>query len=334
MMSGPARLGQRSRLRQRSTLRRHTTMRRPTSRWRRPTPRWAIGLGLVAATAVAAVIGAVTVAGGSEQPPIQARPSGLADCRDDPLAHVHDPRRLNLLSECVAVRGRIRSIHLDGGYNDVKVRVQVAASDLRYLRPANRGVLVVDVIGSDLGSVLLPPVGSDATFYGAWVLDKATKAVALHPSWRVIPAEPTARVVAAGSAAQASKTNTRPLHEGQTLTVSMHQPARVGVGTPFSATVNGVWLKEQAVRSVGPDGSPKVRTVEHRLPASQVRLFYEVKTLSGKGVRWRARTTNTQGVATARLLALIVPGRYQVTVYAYADGQTAQASSVFIVKGR
>ena len=65
-----------------------------------------------------------------------------------------------------------------------------------------------------------------------------------------------------------------------------------------------------------------------------MRLFNEVTTVTGTGVRWKARTTNTQGSATARLLALVVPGRYQLTVYAYADGQTAQASAAFVVKGR
>jgi hypothetical protein len=302
-------------------------------RWRRPSPSrtWTAVL-IATAAVVAAIVGAVTVAGGSAQAPIPERPSGLADCRADPLTHVHDPLRLDLLSECAAIKGRIRSIRLNGGYNDVKVTVEVAASDVRFLRPANHGEIVVDVIGTDLGTVLLPPIGSTATFYGAWVVDKATKAVSLHPSWRVVPAEPTTRVVEAGSAAHPSKSDTRPLHEGQTLTVALDQPAKVGVGQPVVAKVRATWLKQQVTTSTGP--GPARTSPEVRTPASQVRLFQEITTVTGKGVRWRARTTNTQGTASARLNATLVPGQYQLTVYAYADGQTAQASATFVVKGR
>ena len=210
----------------------------------------------------------------------------------------------------------------------------VAAPYRRFLRPANRGVVVVDVIGTDLGTVTLPPVGSQATFYGAWVLDKATKSITVHPSWRVVPQDPTARVVAAGSAARPPKNNARPLHESQTLTVAINQPAEVGVGKPMIAKLKTAWLKQQTTKSAGSSAAARSRSVEVRLPASQVRLFTEVSTVTGKGVRWRARTTNTQGAASARLLALVVPGRYVLTVYAYADGKTAQASSVFTVKGR
>jgi len=296
-------------------------------------------VGISAVVAILAIVGvaaAVTVASGNTQQATPRRPSGLSDCRTAPLAHVHDPLRLDLLAPCVAVKGRIRSIRLYGGYNDVKVKVEVAGSYLRFLKPANRNVLVVDVVATDLATVLLPPVGSDATFYGAWVYDKATKAAMLHPVWRVVPTEPTAHVVPAGSAAQTVTPGARPLHEGQPLSIDVHRVAEVKVGNPLPVRVNAAWLKQQAPKSNGAAGQPQpsAGTTELEAPASQVRLFYEVTTKSGTGVRWRARTTNTQGTATARLLALFVPGRYQLTVYAYADGKTARDSSVFTVKGR
>jgi len=296
-------------------------------------------VGISAVVAILAIVGvavAVSVASGKTQQATPRRPSGLSDCRADPLTHVHDPLRLDLLAPCVGVKGRIRSIRLYGGYNDVKVKVEVAASDVRFLKPANRNVLVVDVVAPDLATVLLPAVGSEATFYGAWVYDKATKAASLHPVWRVVPTEPTAHVLPAGSAARTGTPGARPLHEGQPLSIDVHRVAEVKVGNPLPVRVSAAWLRQQAPKSTGAAAQPQpsTGTAEVQRPASQVRLFYEVTTMSGKGVRWRARTTNTQGSATARLLALFVPGRYQLTVYAYADGKTARDSSVFTVKGR
>jgi hypothetical protein len=69
-------------------------------------------------------------------------------------------------------------------------------------------------------------------------------------------------------------------------------------------------------------------------PASQVHLFLEVTSRQGAGVRWAAASTNTLGVARVYLIALNVPGRFTLWVYAEKDRQSAVATVPFRVKRR
>jgi hypothetical protein len=67
--------------------------------------------------------------------------------------------------------------------------------------------------------------------------------------------------------------------------------------------------------------------------ASQVRLFTEMTTPDGSGVRWKAIETDTRGIANLRLVAIQVPATYQLKVYAAPSRQAVVAqTSVKVAK--
>ena len=268
------------------------------------------GIWLAIAVALLLAVSGTALAVTRHQPALPPQPSS-AFCRSAPTTHVHHPSRLTVLAPCVEVVGTVGSSRINGAYHDKQVQLTVDDDFRRFLPPANNGRLMADVIATDLNAVAVPPSGTRATFYGAWVVNRATKAVELHPAWRIEPA---------GSAASAATTaRTRPAAQADgTLRMAVAVQPTVAVGERLVVRVAA--SREAADRAV---------------PASQVRVFLEITTDGGVGVRWKATVTNTLGQASARLLALTVPGRhYRLTAYGIVDGQTVPATAEFTVTPR
>lgn len=264
-------------------------------------------LALVAAIVLIVTVTSLGLAAGPTVPPTPT----TAACRKDAMAHVHDPGRFTVLAPCVVVSGTLTSARLEAAFLDEKGLVVVDRRYTKFLRPENHGNLIVDVVPTDILSVDLPASGGHATFYGAWVLNRATKAVELHPAWRVVPSPGSKTVTGGSEPKQAS------LHVGQKLALSVHAPVSVTVGGSVVADLDAKWMA---------NGKSE--------PASEVRVFLEVTDSSGNGVRWKALRTNTLGKATAKLVTLQVPGDYRVTVYPVTAGATGPVSAVLAVKRR
>lgn len=277
---------------------------------------------LIAGAAVAALVvgvaGGMAAARGGAAAAIPPAPAQHAGCRAHPMTHVHDPGRLTVLADCVTVTGTLKSARLESAYDDLKLSVALDERDQGYLRPANRGVLTVDVVAPDIPDTTLPSAGQRATFTGAWVLNRATKAVELLPTWRVAlpptaPAGTAADTAVGGSKSSAAAS----LHAGQQLRVSVTTPRRVTVGTRLSVAVTATWT-----------------TAAMRQPAAQIRLFMEMTDASGTGIRWKAVQTNTLGRARANLLAIQVPGDYRLNVYVVnADKAITSSNPVTVGRG-
>jgi hypothetical protein len=210
------------------------------------------------------------------------------------MAHVHDPERLDLRDACATFTGRVKEVRFVPAFDDVKITLVPTADMRKFLPDANRGVLVADVIATDQATVTVPPVGSRATVWGAWVHDRATKTVMLLPTYRIV-------VDGAGAATIRGRSTEN--HGPKKLQLSVSTAPRVPVGGEIHATIRARWSRSGALS-----------------PGSQVRLFTEMTTPNGLGVRWKAVETDTRGIANLRLVAIQVPAIYQLTVYAAPSG--------------
>jgi hypothetical protein len=220
------------------------------------------------------------------------------------MAHVHDPSRLVVLANCSTVSGTVKSVRpydpIDG---NSKLFVAVDRPYRRFLTPSNRGLLVVEVIPTDLLAVDIPAVDAHATFYGAWVLAKnELRQAEMHPAWRID--------------STTSPTAPRAHRQAPRLSVQAMAPDMVPVGGGMNVVVR---VNEAGGR---------------RRPLSEVHLFFEVTSPEGIGVRWAAALTNSLGVAKVYLLALDVPGIFTLSVYAYKDGQGETVKVPFRVRRR
>jgi hypothetical protein len=272
-------------------------------------------LGAVAALVAVVALTVTTISMHHSSPQASTVPPvpAAADCREAPMAHVHDPARFTVLADCVAVSGTLTSARLEAAFLDEKAAVSLDSTYERFLRPENHGRLIVDVIPTDIGTVVLPANGTHATFYGAWVLNRATKAIELHPAWKVVMA-PTAKKQASGSS---GGDNAQKLHAQQKLLVSARAPKAVKVGDALVIKVAAAW-----------QGKGKSQ------PASQVRMFLEMTDHNGKGVRWKAFRTNTLGNASIKLVTIQVPGSYLTTIYPITEGASGPVKVAMTVKRR
>lgn len=135
-------------------------------------------------------------------------------CREgDPLANVHDPARLLVVTPCQAVTGVVSRVRLEHD-GDIFVNLKLGASERVLLNARNvarqRGTLVLEIVPADQpGCVLgLPPrpplgsadfgictganlptpaVGSAIEAIGPYVLDTNHGWMEIHPVWRIIP---------------------------------------------------------------------------------------------------------------------------------------------------
>jgi hypothetical protein len=245
----------------------------------------------------------------STVPPVPA----AGDCRDAPMAHVHDPGRFTVLANCVVISGTLTASRLESAFLDEKAAVTVDRQYQKYLRPQNQGRLIVDVIPTDIPRVQLPDRGTHATYYGAWVLNRATKAVELHPAWKVV-LSPADKKLVRGSSEQ----DPADLHAGQTLKLELKMSSSVTAGAPIAVEVKANWETKQGKKE----------------PTSQARMFLEMTDATGTGVRWKALRTNTLGQGSAKLLALQVPGTYQATLYSITPGAEGPIKTTVTVKRR
>jgi hypothetical protein len=236
--------------------------------------------------------------------------AGVTSCRDTPMAHVHDPRRLVVIGKCATLSGTVKSVQLISAYDDVKVTVVADAKVSPYLRKSNHGLFVADIIATDQTSVVTPPVDSRITAWGTWVLDKASKTTRLLPAYYVRVDQ-----LHAGSTVRTGQSLEKhgPRPERQ-LQLSLVAPHRVPVGGRIDVLIKARWLQERLLK-----------------PASEIRLFTEMTTKENIGVRWKATMTHTDGVAALHLVAIQVPATYTLTVYAAPSHQAVTATAVIEV---
>ena len=239
-------------------------------------------------------------------------PSDHSSCHVPALQHVHDPGRLDMLAACASFIGTVSSIRFDSSFDDLKLIVVPDAPFLRYLRPANEGHVVVDVIATDLDTVHAVPQGTHAIFFGAWVLNRANGQVEMLPTFKITAPNLDPRKVVAVPQLTAGLD----AHRSQKLDIRAVAPADVAQGKLLTVSVAANWLAARV-----------------RQPASQARLFAELTDANGNGVQWRAVQTNTLGQATVRLVALTPPGKYVVTIYGYSAGKSASTSAKVTITG-
>jgi len=279
---------------------------RRVRRWGRRVRGWAHGLGargrgvggrgrrvlaaagLLAIAAAAAAWLLLARPGARPSPGLAAPPlrGAAVPCRRDPTAHVHDPTRLVLVGRCSTVGGTVREVHYEPRYGNQRLLVTVDPPYLRFLPPANRGVLTVEVLPPDETSVRIPRVGQHAWFHGAFVFDKNQRAIELHPAWRID---------VTGAAPPAAP----PRGSGPRFLARAHAPAAVAVGDTMAVLVraNLLWRGRQR-------------------PAPGAHVFVELTSPRGRGVQWAAATTNSAGDATVHLVALQAPGQFTLTLWA------------------
>jgi hypothetical protein len=215
-------------------------------------------------------------------PALQA---GAVTCRQDPMAHVHDPTSLVVVARCSTVSGTVRHVHYEPRYGNQHLLVAPDPAYQRFLLPENHGLITVEVIPTDETTVRIPRAGQHASFHGAFVFNKNQQAVELHPTWRI-------DVPGAGSPG-APRTGPSP-----TFTVTAHAPQAVVMGGQVAVSVRTerVWQGR-------------------RRPAAGAHVFLELVAPSGKGVQWAAASTNPLGDATIHLVALRAPARFTLTLY-------------------
>jgi hypothetical protein len=239
----------------------------------------------------------------------QADPPWAGDrsaCRTAPMTHVHNPKRLKMLDACATLTGKVQSVRLISAYDDLKVTI-VPDDHLRsYLRKANKGVVVADVIATDQATTTIPPVGSRITAWGAWMLDKATKTTQLLPTYRIV----IDQLKSDSSILSGKSVEERGPPVQRQLQLAIKTSHRVVVGGRIDVPIQARWLQ---------DGRLK--------PASQIRLFAEMTTADGTGVRWKATMTDTRGSAVLHLVAIQAPAAYTLTIYAAESGQPVSATA-------
>ncbi len=233
--------------------------------------------------------------------------AGAVTCPSDPLDSVHDPDRLLLVAPCATVSGKVTRLKIDPVSGELEVFVTVDSAEVPYLRPGNAvGTLVARVNPRTIPTLAAPALHGEAVLYGAWVVDRARNAAELNPTYAVVPV--------AGSVAPASSQTSVSASTGGPFTLAMSVPASIPSG-------GAVTIALHAQRQRG----------QKLVPVSQMHALVELTGPAGRGVRWRAAVTNTQGNAYIRLVVLEPPGRYLVTVFGYKGSQTATAATTVTI---
>jgi hypothetical protein len=267
-----------------------------------------LGRLLVLSTVMVAVIAAgltvvVLRAAGRESAPPWV---GSQSCRARAMTHVHDPTRLVLRQTCSSFTGTVQEVRFVPAFDDVKITVAPTRSMRTYLPAANRDALVADVIATDQATVSIPPVGSRVTLWGAWVMDKATRTAMLLPTYRIVVDDPGDSVIRGHSTPGQIPAGARRLR------LAVAAPSRVVVGGEIRVRIHAQWSSFGGLTD-----------------APQIRLFTEMETPNGVGVRWRAAETDTRGIADVSMVAIQVPAVYSLTVYA-APSKLAVSTSTHI----
>ena len=253
---------------------------------------YAVLIGLVAATAMVALR--------KSDPPVPSWQGAMSSCRAKPMEHVHDPKRLEQRSRCATFHGRVKSVKFVPAFDDLKISITPDGGMRKYLPAANGGVLIADVIATDQLLVEPPPVGSEITAWGAWVMDKATKSMMLLPTYRVV----IERAAGNNSVITGHSVEKRGPPVARTLALTVTATRRVVVGGRIDVLIHAWWQMH------GGD-----------VPASQVRLFLEMVAANGVAVRWKAAMTDSRGIVSLHMVAIQVPTACTLTVYATPSHQ-------------
>jgi hypothetical protein len=175
---------------------------------------WKVKLPLIliaAAALLSVLIYRGIIAFGSEIPTTPPM-SNSRECRSgDPLANVHKPKRLQVVTACIVVRGTVALVFQDGEDGDYHVNVQVDHEFEDLLNKANRvqlGTLLAEVVPADQegctpgqpprppsgdkdfglctgANVNLPAVGDRVELTGPYVLDSDHGWMEIHPAWHI-----------------------------------------------------------------------------------------------------------------------------------------------------
>jgi hypothetical protein len=226
------------------------------------------------------------------------------------MDHVHNPQRLTLLNSCATVTGTVKGVKLVAAYDDLKITLEPDKATQHYLPKGNKGLLVADVIATDQAQVAAPPVGSGITAWGSWVLDKATKSTQLLPTYRIEINQPEGPLtVLSGSSVEK-----RGPPVARSLKVSVKTNGKVVIGARIDIDIQAQWLQKGVL-----------------IPAAQIRLFTEMTTAEGVGVRWKAVMTDTRGRATLQLVSIQKPAQYMLSVYATPSQQPGVTTATLLV---
>jgi hypothetical protein len=238
---------------------------------------------------------------------------GAVACRQDPMAHVPHPTRFVVLADCATVSGTVRHVGRDPADGELNMVVEVDRPYVRFLHSDNHGLLRTTAVPRDVPRLQVPTAGQHATFHGAWVLDRNQRNLpAMHPVWTVELA-PGSAGVAPLSTPEASSSHPG----GQRLVARMRAPRSVPVGGAMNVSVQ--------VESVD-RGS--------RRPLPEANLFFEVSTEKGRGVQWKAASSNSLGLARVTLVALEHPGSFTLRLYVDRLGRSMVVSVPFRVRPR
>jgi hypothetical protein len=220
--------------------------------------------------------------------------TGAVACRDDPMTGVPHPTRFVVVANCSTVSGTIRQVRRDPADGELNLLIQVDRSYARFLQSSFARELRAAVIPRDVPKVRVPSVGQQATLYGAWVLDRNQRSQ--------VALHPVWGIEGSASERSAGLTQLPMLGAGSKTAVNRHLKVRM-----------------KAPRSV---------------PLGGANLFFEVRSSNGRGVQWKAATTNTLGLARVRLVALEHPGSFRVWLYVDKPGRAAVLSAPVTVRRR
>ena len=236
--------------------------------------------------------------------------TGAVLCREDPLAYVPHPTRFVVIDNCSTVSGTVKQVRRDPVDGELNMVVALDQPYSRFLLYSNQGLLRAAVVPRDIPKVRVPKVGEHATFYGSWVLDRNQhNQAAMHPVWKI---------AVSGAAGLTPHPVSRPkAGAAKHLRVQMEAPTSVPIGGAIDVLVRV-------------DAS----TTGGRRPLPEANLFFEVRRQDGRGVQWKAATTNALGLARVTLVALEHPGSFRLWLYADRQGGSAVVSSPITVRRR
>ena len=224
--------------------------------------------------------------------------SGLAPCRQDPMVGVPQPTRFVVVAGCSTVSGTVRQVRRDPVDGELNIQVVPDQAYSRFLPPVNQGQLRAVAVPQDVPGLTVPTVGQHATFYGAWVLDRNQHhQAAMHPVWMIQPT--------GGRASPAPSAGAVVLGRNR-LQVRLVAPPSVPIGGAMD-----IFVRVESGRGAA------------RRPEPEANLFFEVRAQDGRGVQWKAATTNALGKARVTLVALEQPGAFQLWLYADRQGRSA-----------
>jgi hypothetical protein len=225
---------------------------------------------------------------------------GVAPCRQDPMVGVPQPTRFVVVAGCSTVSGTVRQVRRNPVDGELNLQVTPDQAYLRFLPPVNQGQLRVAAVPRDIPGLRIPRVGQHASFYGAWVLDRNQhRQAAMHPVWMIAATDDHAGAGPAPPAGADTPATKR-------LRVRLVAPPSVPVGGAVD-----VFVRVESGAGAA------------RRPEPEANLFFEVRAQDGRGVQWKAATTNAIGKARVTLVALQQPGEFELWLYADKPGRSA-----------